>query len=225
LSVKTETVLSRKDLEAIVAGNLPLHRQKSADFAIIAWGAGRAVVKDYRRRSWLWRILGAWLVRQEVRALTALEGRAPVPRLIGAIDRHAFVMELVEGTPCSRLPNEAATPELFVAVDAAIAALHSAGWVHGDLKSFGNMMLQADGTIRLLDLATAFPREGGLGPFRRWMFSQIAGVDRLALAKLKLAMRPDLLTEAERRTLAAPSFAVRVARFYRVIYKRIRGVQ
>ncbi len=162
-------------------------------------------------------------MRRELRALRALAGRAPVPRLLAVVDPHAYVMEYIEGEPCNHLDAATVEPPFFDAVESAIRSLHSAGWVHGDLKSFGNIIRGAGDRIVITDFATAFPREGSFGPLRRWLFRRMAAVDLLAVAKLKSSLMPELLTDQERHSLAHPTWPVRAARYWRRIYRRLRG--
>ncbi|MFE5488019.1 protein kinase [Streptomyces sp. NPDC056527] len=53
----------------------------------------------------------------------------------------------------------AAGPALLVQVCEGLRQLHSAGWVHGDLKP-GNVLLMKDGSVRLGDFSTASELEG-----------------------------------------------------------------
>jgi hypothetical protein len=210
-------------LEALQAADaIPLDRDKSADLRIIEIDGQRAVLKDFAHRSWLWRLIGPWVVGRETRALKELAGKAPVPKLLGRIDRYAYLMEFVEGEPCNHLDADTITPRFFERVSEAIASLHRAGWVHCDLKSFGNLIRGAEDRICITDFATAFPREGSAGPLRRWLFERMAKVDRLALAKLKKSLIPELLTEEEAHGLAHPSIPVRIARGWRKLYRWLR---
>lgn len=215
----------RSDLPAILADELSLPRAKSARMHYVERSGERAVLKDYSAAGFLWRnVVGPLLVRREVRALRDLDGRAPVPRLFCVVDRRAFIMEAVHGELCSRLDRASVGPEFFGAVARAVEALHAAGWVHCDLKSFGNLVRLPGERIEILDLATGFPRAGWGGAVRRRLFARAATLDRMALAKLKVSLGfDDLLTDAERSFLAHPPFVVRVARAYRVIYEVIRG--
>ncbi|HWS33845.1 MAG TPA: protein kinase [Actinoplanes sp.] len=54
-------------------------------------------------------------------------------------------------------------PRLITEICAGLAHLHSAGWVHGDLKP-GNVLLMPDGSVRLADFGLA---RGGGGRDRR----------------------------------------------------------
>ncbi len=214
---------TREDLDRILAGMVHLPRQKSASLRIVEVSGVRAVLKDFRPRSFLWRaVLGPLVVRREVAALRSLSGRAPVPRLLALVDKWAYIMDYVEGEPCSLLDPATVTPEFFEEVRRAINLLHEAGWVHGDLKSLGNLVRTPDNRVVMLDFATAFRREGSFGPLRRWAFRRAAEIDLMAVAKLKRSLMPEALDEAERWALAHPPLAVRLARAYRRVYERVR---
>jgi serine/threonine protein kinase/tetratricopeptide (TPR) repeat protein len=105
---------------------------------------------------------------REARALAALNHPAIVT--IHSVDEsegeHFFTMELVEGpTLAAAIPPSGMDKQrlLDVAIPLAdaLAAAHAKGVVHRDLKP-GNVMLTADGRVKVLDfgLATPLPRPG-----------------------------------------------------------------
>ncbi|MFD9023813.1 serine/threonine protein kinase [Streptomyces parvulus] len=81
------------------------------------------------------------------------------PRLDGAT---VLVLERAEGSLSaliSAAPRPPAGPALLAQVCAGLAQLHRAGWVHGDLKP-ANVLLMADGSVRLADFNMAAELEG-----------------------------------------------------------------
>ncbi|MET7378136.1 protein kinase [Streptomyces sp. NPDC005526] len=81
------------------------------------------------------------------------------PALDGAT---VLVLELAEGSLAALLesrPRPAAGPALLAQVCEGLAQLHRAGWVHGDLKP-ANVLLMADGSVRLGDFNMAAELEG-----------------------------------------------------------------
>ncbi|WP_217168766.1 protein kinase [Streptomyces sp. AC512_CC834] len=80
-------------------------------------------------------------------------------RLDGAT---VLVLERAEGSLSALLratPRPPAGPVLLAQVCAGLAQLHRAGWVHGDLKP-ANVLLMADGSVRLADFNMAAEMEG-----------------------------------------------------------------
>ncbi|MFD5158513.1 protein kinase [Streptomyces hawaiiensis] len=81
------------------------------------------------------------------------------PELDGAT---VLVLEKAEGSLSALLaatPRPAAGPALLAQIAEGLAQLHDAGWVHGDLKP-ANVLLMADGSVRLADFNTAAELEG-----------------------------------------------------------------
>jgi eukaryotic-like serine/threonine-protein kinase len=76
--------------------------------------------------------------------------------LLRKITEAALVMELVDGTPLDQAGPQsiAQTLAIFGQVAQALGALHEQGFVHCDLKP-NNILLCADGTIKLIDLGQA----------------------------------------------------------------------
>jgi serine/threonine protein kinase len=82
------------------------------------------------------------------------------PRLDGA---SVLVMELAERSAAALVNTlDGGVPDaarIIIEVCAGLAHLHAAGWVHGDLKP-GNVLLMADGSVRLADFGLAAEIDG-----------------------------------------------------------------
>ncbi|MFF5340619.1 protein kinase [Streptomyces althioticus] len=81
------------------------------------------------------------------------------PELDGAT---VLVLEKAEGSLSALLdatPRPGAGPGLLAQICDGLAQLHRAGWVHGDLKP-ANVLLMADGSVRLADFNLAAELEG-----------------------------------------------------------------
>ncbi|WP_210594410.1 serine/threonine-protein kinase [Streptomyces sp. GESEQ-35] len=81
------------------------------------------------------------------------------PELDGAT---VLVLEQAEGAldaVLEQTPKPEAGPALLAQICAGLHQLHHAGWVHGDLKP-ANVLLMADGSVRLADFNLAAELEG-----------------------------------------------------------------
>jgi serine/threonine protein kinase len=111
--------------------------------------------------------------RREVRAA----GRVKHPNVVAAQDAdedrgvHFLVMDYVEGRDLDRVVRERGPLSVIEAVDYLIQAArgleaaHAQGIIHRDIKP-GNLMLDADGTVRVLDLGLA-PIVDTANPFNK----------------------------------------------------------
>jgi len=82
----------------------------------------------------------------------------------------------------------------------ALAALHDAGWVHGDVKP-GNIFLAAEGHVTLLDLG-----------FARRNDETDAAVDRCVLGTCDY-MAPEMITSAVRADIRSDIYSLGIALF------------
>ena len=99
------------------------------------------------------------------------------PRLIGLLETHVvddpeqprldgatvLVLEQAEQSTAARLSAVQGglpdAPRIIAEICAGLAHLHAAGWVHGDLKP-SNVLLMADGSVRLADFGLAAEIDG-----------------------------------------------------------------
>ena len=170
------------------------------------WNGTRAAIKDFSRTPAWFRILVApFLVRREVAALKALDGTPGIPRFLGQIDRLAFALEFIEGTPLDRFSKGELAPEVFPKVQAAIDAMHARGVSHCDLKRRSNLLLTPDGEVYLIDFAAAVIGKRPFRPFANWLQNQMALVDDKSVPRLKKFVAPELLTEEDKWKLENPT--------------------
>ncbi|MCX8038482.1 MAG: phosphotransferase [Candidatus Sumerlaeia bacterium] len=181
----------------------------------------RFVVKDFRPRLWpIRRLWGRWILRREWARLTALQGLAGIPRLLGWVDADAFAMEWIHG---ERLPHRKQNwlePVFFDRLMALVEAMHARGISHGDLRR-KNILVTRDQQPYLIDFATAY-QAGPTPRSRRWL-AKLCEVDRLTVLKLKAYYCPDALTADERQCLDDQPLSLRLGRFLRKrIYRPVK---
>lgn len=164
--------------------------------AVIAYGDGRAVLKDYGAGpGWFGRWLGPLLIRREIQALERLAGLDGIPALYARVDARAVLIEHLPGRPW---PQAEPSPSAFERLEALVTAMHERGVAHCDLRSPSNILVDRDDRPYLVDFVARVRRGSPWNlPWNR-LFEEFCRADRNALAKLKVRYAPELATADER---------------------------
>ena len=188
---------TREDLSAPGAALLKDGGRNKADLLIVDVGEGRLIVKDFARRPWLYRQLGKLQIGRECRAYRWLGPMQGLPRFAGRIDAYALAIEKIDGKQLGRAPERLERGEqLYRELGRLVERLHTRGLVHWDMRGKENVLLCADGSLVILDLASAgWLRPGGLA--HRLFFSKMKSVDKSALLKWKRVLQAGPYTPEE----------------------------
>lgn len=126
------------------------------DIRLVEVDGRRWVVKDWRRRSWVRRLLqGRFMLRREHRFLMRLDGVPGVPRSGGFPDADSLAIEWLDGRPVSGVYPQDYPRGYFDRLDALVRAVHARGVAHGDLDQDDNVLMCADGSPALIDFGNA----------------------------------------------------------------------
>jgi predicted Ser/Thr protein kinase len=205
--------LRRRDLKRYTTRIIHQGRGYQSTVYLVEIEGQRAAVKDFSGTPPLFRRwVAPYLVRRELRALQHLQGVPGVPQFYGSLDRLAFAMEYIEGTPIAQFSIGELAPEVFPRVQNVIDGIHQRGVAHGDLKRRSNLILTPQGEIYLIDFAAATIGGRPFHPFANWLQKQMAAIDDKALPRLKRFVAPELLTEADQQKLDNPTTLEKLAR-------------
>jgi predicted Ser/Thr protein kinase len=172
-----------------------------------------AAVKDFAATPpFFRRFIAPYLVRREMAALSVLQGTPGVPQVYGRIDRYAFSLEYIEGTPMAKFKAGELAPEVFARVQSVIDEIHRRGVAHGDLKRRSNLLLTPEGEVFLIDFAAAVIGRRPFHPLMNSLQKQMAAIDDKSVPRLKKFVAPELLTEEDRAKLDHPTFLEKMAR-------------
>ncbi len=160
------------------------------------------------------RWLGEWLTRREVQIYAKLQGTPGIPRLIGMLSTAAgFLHEFVPGHPLGR--DERVSDTFFDELFGLLRHLHQRDIAYVDLNKRQNVLVGDDGRPYLIDfqISLDWPPRGwrGLPPFR-WLLARFQHEDVYHSLKHKRRLRPDLLTDEEKRTVERISIWIRLHR-------------
>jgi predicted Ser/Thr protein kinase len=198
--------LCRADIEKNVVRVIHQGKGLQSSVYLVEVGGQLAAVKDFAGTPPRFReFMAPLMVCREVDVLRLLDGTPGVPRCFGRVDRYAFAMEFIEGTPIADFPAGVLAPEVLDKVRAVIDAIHARGVSHGDLKRRSNVLVTPDGRVYLIDFAAALVGNRRLNFFVNWLQKRMAEVDNRALLKMKKFAMPDLMTEDNWDRLNTPT--------------------
>lgn len=189
------------DLADLPATCLVQGRWSKADIHRVRLRGEDLVVKSFARKSAFVRWLGRLQNEREARAYGAVAGITGVPALRGRPDPETLVLEFVEGERLThiRLEPRSKRPEVE-RLRRLIEAIHERGVAHLDLRGRDNILIDAAGTVRVIDFAAAHVAPAGSWR-RRFVFPLLRSIDRSAFLKWKALLTPEDLTDRERRKL------------------------
>jgi hypothetical protein len=171
--------------------------------ALVDVAGAQAVVKDYGYSDPRFRrLIGPLLVWREARALTRLAGQRGVPRLLRRFGRQALLIEFLPGEAVKGMPRGALPLEFFERFYRLVDEIHARGVAHCDLRSEGNILVNAAGEPCFVDFVAHLGRGPWWNPLQRWAFRRLCQADRVAVARLKRTHQPQWLTDQEKLWLA-----------------------
>jgi hypothetical protein len=157
--------------------------------------------------------IGRFLTRREHDMYAALQDLPGVPPLIGMVGKHGFLHGFVPGHPLGR--DERVSDTFFDELMEMLEEIHRRDMAYVDLNKRQNILMGDDGKPYLIDFQISLhvPRVGwrGLWPMQ-WLLRRFQHADRYHTLKHKRRLRPDLLTEHERRVVEKLSFWIRLHR-------------
>lgn len=189
--------LKRSEIETHCVRVLHRGRGYQSSVYLVEKDGRRAAVKDFflvqnkAFRRWI----APFLIAREAKALRVLNGTFGVPQFYGKIDRLAFAMEYIEGTPIADFEEGRLDPAVFPRVQEVIDEIHRRGVSHGDLKRRSNLLVTPDKQVYLIDFAAATIGNRPLRFFSNWLQKKMAEIDDKSLPRIKKFAAPHLMTE------------------------------
>jgi hypothetical protein len=145
----------------------------------------KVAVKTYEPRNALARnTLGRWLIRREAAAFRAVSGISAVPAFLGRFGAFAIATEWVDAVPLKEHSGERLDNEIFDRLSDIVSEFHGRGVALADLHH-RDVLVGEDGSLYVLDLATAWVAGDRPGPFRRYLFDRFRESDMVNLARMR----------------------------------------
>ena len=160
-----------------------------------------------------------FLMKRQFDAIKVLQGVKGIPALLGDFDlsSNAFYYKYIYG---ERLNDARFIPDDFF--DNLLGLMQDTwkrGIIHGNIGAERNILVDKSGDPFLVDFETAVTLRNSM--FSRWLFKTIKREDIYHLYKLKLAYKPLITTEIERRIGTKSSL---LRHIYNAIYVYPRNI-
>jgi RIO-like serine/threonine protein kinase len=166
-------------------------------------GFREAAIKDFSGTPKFFRTFVApLLIAREIKVLRWLDGAPGIPKYLGRIDRYAFAMQFIEGTPISNFHKGELGQETFDKIQTAIDAMHARGVAHGDIKRRSNLIMDKQGEIWIIDFAASII---GRNPLTKKLMDMLSEVDNKSVPRLKKFVAPELMTEEDKFKMSNPT--------------------
>lgn len=177
---------------------------------------GLAVLKLNRVQPVLFvplRWIGRLLAAREIQAYQAAAGIRGIPALLGTVGDTGLMHAYVPGRPLQR--RDTVSDTFFAELRELLDRLHQRHMAYVDLNKRQNIILGEDGRPYLVDFQISlwWPPSGWrkMAP-ARWLLARFQRGDDYHFLKHKRRLRPDQLTDADRRALGRISFWIRLHR-------------
>ena len=194
--------ITREEYESRAGPNIARNGWDKPEVRPVEIGGISALVKDYRRRSLLYReTWGRFMIDRETLIYGEIDGLAGIPRYLGRVDGLAFAMERIDGCESGEVPHGSLSAGFFERLKEIVLCMHARGIFHGDLRQRKNILVGPGEQPFLIDFASGLrlPRDSAPGRF-------FAQTDLSGVAKLKRKLAPKLLTEEDIRLLKLDRF-------------------
>lgn len=183
----------------------------------------RVAVKTYAPRNALARnTLGRWLITREAAAFKAVAGIEAVPEFLGRIGGFAIATQWVDAVPLKEHAGGLLDDDTFNRLASIVDEFHERGVALADLHH-RDVLLADDGSLYVLDLATAFVAGGRPGPIRRYLFERFCESDRVNLARMRARFTGGDVEAAVASVSPAAAAWHRRGRRVKTILNRLRG--
>lgn len=193
--------INRGNLDRFVTGELWGGHDYRANLKILNAGGEKFVLKDFSGKGFFARAgLAEILIGHEWRIYRKLRGIPGIPRVLRRMDGESFIMEYIEARPLKDFKYERVSPLFIRRLEELVAAMHSRGVLHMDLKQRRNILVAPDDRPYLIDFATAVYL--GASAFSKEVLIPFFGrFDWSGVYKVKKWHAPETLTDAEAKTL------------------------
>ena len=203
--------------------SLPGRNANKANLEVYSVDGIDVALKDYRSRSFIVRhTIGRFSTRREVKGYLAAASCEGVPEFLGRLGPVALAVRWIDGKTLRSLAGQPMEGAIFDRLEAILDRLHARGVAMGDLHH-SDVLISDDGSVHVLDFATAIVLGRRAGPIRRSLFERACEQDRIACARLRARFMGDDEARAVQAVGERAAARYRRARRLKALWDRLRG--
>lgn len=199
MSSKFDT-LTRENIDEYVVSTFGHPSPRDAAVKLIEFNGQKAIFKDLRPATRFSKFLfGRHALKNEYKTYQYLEGVPGIPRPYKLIDDEGFLIEYIN-CPRTVRKNLELHPDTFDNCAKIISGIHEKGVLHLDLRNRKNFLLGKDGSVHIIDFASALHVPDWL-PLRKKIVRWLSVFDKSGILKMKRKLTPEKLTAEEQKWL------------------------
>lgn len=193
-----------------------------ADVLFFEVGDLRVALKTYANRNLFVRhTVGRWFIGRETAAYEAASGVEGLAPFLGRLGPFELATRWLDAEPLRAYSGDRLDPSVFDRLAVMVDELHERGVAAGDLHH-RDVLLSTDGSLYMVDLATAWVLGEKPGAIRRYLFARFCESDRVNLARMRARFTGN---DAEVMSGVSPSASAwhRRGRRIKGFWNRLRG--
>ena len=193
------TTFTREQLPNLPAKLLRDGHVFNAVVSLVTGPDGRRwTVKDFSTRPWYVRLLARLLLSHELSILKRLRGIDGIAEDAFRIDANSMAILFQPGEILANIDPARMTPEYLTKLEELTRAIHRAGVVHLDMRSFSNILIRPDDTPGVIDFQAA-QTTWWMPVFLR---TRLEDIDMSGAYKKWERFQPEAMGEERKRELA-----------------------
>jgi len=176
-------------------------KPKQADVFIVEWNSKKVIIKDYKKKSYLMRIFGSFLINRETHNYRFLHKNNLnfIPTFYGKIDNYSLGIEYIHAKTINDIVNKEEYSSIPKQMKEYVEKLHKLNFFHIDLRKRGNLLIK-ENSLYFIDFASSI-NFSKFNPIYYLLKKFLSYVDNSAILKWKALVCPSQINHNDYKKL------------------------